>query len=148
MNKPPKFKLECDSFMHGAWNEKNNTMWANYKFEIGAPANSEESSDDCDIYENSSDEIDLTDTNKPKEDPKAKFRTLDPVKLKLNNIDLKVMKDFPHKTREGDIPLKVCKVKRTDFFEKVGKKIAQYFGADDVDEYVNLKYEAMKDPAI
>ena len=58
------------------------------------------------------------------------------------------MKDFPHKTREGDIPLKVCKVKRTDFFEKVGKKIAQYFGADDVDEYVNLKYEAMKDPAI
>ena len=40
MNKPPKFKLECDSFMHGAWNEKNNTMWANYKFEIEAPANS------------------------------------------------------------------------------------------------------------
>ena len=40
LNKPPKFKLECDSFMHGAWNEKNNTMWANYKFEIEAPANS------------------------------------------------------------------------------------------------------------
>jgi hypothetical protein len=66
--------------------------------------------------------------------------------FKLSNFDLGVLKDFPHKMREGDIPIKVCKVKRTDFFEKVGKKIADFFGAEDPDEYINLKYNAFREP--
>ena len=49
LNKPDKYKLNCDSFMHGAWDKKNNDIWANYKFEISAPQNSGESSDDCDL---------------------------------------------------------------------------------------------------
>ena len=80
--------------------------------------------------------------DKPKVDPYAKLKLISPDVFRISNIDLAVMKDFPYKLREGDVPLKVCKVKRTDFFEKVGKKIAEFFGAEDVDEYVNLKYDA------
>jgi hypothetical protein len=55
MNKPTSYSLACDSFMHGAWDDKNNKMWANYKFEVEAPANSQESSDDINLYETDSD---------------------------------------------------------------------------------------------
>jgi hypothetical protein len=59
MHKPKGYKLACDSFMHGAWDDKNNKVWANYKFEINAPANSEESVDnaDKDLYDTSDPEV-------------------------------------------------------------------------------------------
>jgi hypothetical protein len=62
--------------------------------------------------------------------------------IKLSNFDLSVLKDFPHKVREGDVPIKVCKVKRPDFFEKVGKKIADYMGAEDPSDYFELRKTA------
>jgi hypothetical protein len=59
MHKPKGYKLACDSFMHGAWDDKNNKVWANYKFEVNAPANSEESVDnaDKDLYDTSDPEV-------------------------------------------------------------------------------------------
>jgi len=116
--------------MHGAWDDKNNKTWANYKFEINAPANSQESSDDCDLYGSENDEAVVDPSDKKKVDPYAKLRSIDPTIFKLSNFDLSVMKDYPFKVRDGDVPIKVCKVKRTDFFEKVSKKIADWRGAE------------------
>ena len=57
------------------------------------------------MWEQSDEEVKVVVKEKKKADPNAKFRIMDPIVKELNNFDLAVMKEFPHKARENAMPI-------------------------------------------
>jgi hypothetical protein len=53
LNRPKNYELTIDSFLRTAYSEEATEAQANYKDPISAPANSEESGDEFNLYETS-----------------------------------------------------------------------------------------------
>ena len=53
LNRPKNYQLGIDSFLRSAFSEEAYENQANYKDPISAPANSEESGDEFNLYETS-----------------------------------------------------------------------------------------------
>ena len=56
---------------------------------------------------------------KEKEDNMARFKAIDPRVHELCNFDFKVMKDYPHKIRDNDLPIVACKRKNIAEFDQI-----------------------------
>ena len=92
--------------MHNAYSEVSNKFWANYRQEIDAPYNSMESDEDLDLF--------ATDTSEEENKPVVKVekkegekKKLDLTKIQASAWNMKTFKPYPHRAREGEVPLKL-----------------------------------------
>ena len=92
--------------------------------DLDAPYNTPESADDYNIYDFSSDEDLLNqDENPLKGVDKADPSWFDINLLNSTPFDIAAVKYFPHKAREGEIPLKLLKEERLEILLECGDKI-------------------------
>ena len=94
--------------------------------EIDAPYNTPESADDYNIYDFSTDEDILNQEENPlkgldKEDP----NWFDINLLNSSPFRIESVKYFPHKAREGEIPLRLLKEERLELLIESGVKIQE-----------------------
>ena len=95
--------------MHMCYNDSVIQAWASEKPDLPAPACSEHSAEDYDANYSTDEEADELMAN-GKADPKARFKKIDPRFYDINNFDMDVMREFPHKFRDGEVPYKILRV--------------------------------------
>ena len=121
MHRPAKkpFRLTLDSILREVYSEQYVHQWAEYQLETGAPCNSAESEDDYNLYQtDESEEAEALEGGAKKakkgdqkdKDTGFNLQLLDPSPFALDSV-----RTFPHKFREGDIPLRLLKVPKIEF---------------------------------
>ena len=111
-NKP--FRLELDSVMNAEYRLEAVEAWGDYRPAIDAPNNSMESEEEFYVEESQSSEDENAAIShvQLKKDPALVEKQFDTRILNTSGFRLESMKIFPYRSREGEIPLGVLKVKK------------------------------------
>jgi len=75
---------------------------------VAAPANSDLSDEDIDLFWSTDSENPEQQKGKP--NPLAKFKKIDPRVYEISNYNNDNLREFPHKYREGELPWKVLRI--------------------------------------
>jgi hypothetical protein len=120
LNRPDVYVLAVDSLMNEIYTPENVKYWADYKGELAAPAASEFSDEDIDMfYESGRGEEEVKVVVKSKIDPMARFKAIDKRVWEINNFKLSEMIDFPFKAKDNVLPLYLLNNWKLDYFEEI-----------------------------
>lgn len=131
MNEPENFWLKIDSIIQAIYNVKEMTENCDNPPDIRATKNSDVSADNATASESSSTEYDEDGNPKKKnvkvvvvekEGPAVKFE-----KSLIENQGWRVepLAVYPHKAREGEVPLKLLKIPKVEYIMRVSEEIAE-----------------------
>jgi len=131
MNEPENFWLKIDSIIQGIYNVQEMISNCDNLPDIKAPKNSDVSADNATASESSSTEYD-DDGNPKKKNVKivqavgaAPEKKFDKSLIECQGWKLDPLTVFPHKAREGEVPLKLLKIPKVDYMMKVSESIAK-----------------------
>lgn len=112
LNKPENYWLKIDSFMHSIYNfdELKENLIINKDLKV--PANSEASEDELLIESTSEEEEKIAVINGEISQKEASFDTR---LIALCPFEIDKLMVFPHKARDGDVPLKLLKKPKPDY---------------------------------
>ena len=125
MNKPKNYCLKIDSVLHNVYNIETMVETANLRPPMFAPQNSDVSEDNYSIGSLSPVEIPSDEEKAAKAAEVVKDRTFDKTMIDLSPFSLERMVVFPHKFREGDVPLRLLIRPEIAYLTKIHDAIKQ-----------------------
>ena len=117
------FRLAIDTIMTQVYSEAYLEEWADYRQEVDAPYNSNESEDEFHIYQSQDDDEELatasvtspTSAKHKLTDPLAKEKIFNKQMVEPSPFRIESVKTYPFKFREGEVPLRLLKVPKIEF---------------------------------
>jgi hypothetical protein len=142
LNKPRNYKLHLDTLMLAAHDKKSVAEYAKYQSHLAAPPNSEGDDPEPELwYDSDPPDDDVNGQNRVADDPLQRFKKVDKRYFKIQNFNMDHMRDFPHKAREGDMPLFLLKEKSFDKMKAaVPDKIMRMWKVTEEDRLAKLRY--------
>ena len=80
-------------------------------------------------------------TGDKKGNPNARFKKIDARVFELSNFSGE-LREFPHKYREGELPYRVLRNPKIDYFIELHDKILELFEAENPNEFIRKHYDA------
>lgn len=125
LNKPKNYWLKIDSVLANVYNIESLVETANLRPPMFAPQNSDVSEDNYSIGSLSPVEIPSDEEKAAKAVEVVKDRTFDKTQIDLSPFSLERMVVFPHKFREGDVPVRVLIRQDIGYLTKIHDAIKQ-----------------------
>ena len=69
-----------------------------------------------------------------------KYKVIDPRVWEISNYDTVLMKDYPFKARENEVPLFVLKTHNIKHFKTVQNQIKEMFEVDDKEDFKHVYF--------
>lgn len=134
LNCPSGYWLKIDSLIHNIYNTETLAQTATIPPQLKAPANSDVSADNLSIGSDTPEEEQAPQIQPEFEDPN-KPKPFDKKLVLLQPFNLEKIMIFPHKARDGEIPIRLFNTPKIDYLTIVSNTIAKQQQEDEKYQY-------------
>lgn len=126
MNRPEHYWLKIDSIIHSIYNVDSLILAQNVYPDLKAPANSDVTDEDFSFGESTDEEQALVNNALAKDKITAEEITkkeFDKSLVKLNPFNTEILTVFPHKAKDGEVPLKLLVEPKVEYITNIQKQL-------------------------